>query len=260
MKQIDQKACREYWEKNLDPQNLKDTTQARDLALEWELYNSDEQRFAQSRMPRLPGSRCLELGGGLGTHAIFLAQKGATVYVVDFSRPRLDVLSRLARELGLAERILCFNAAAESLPFPDDFFDLVYTKSVLIHTQLTPALKESRRILKRGGRAIFVEPSRQNPFAVLYRRLFAPKEWASFTRYFDAESAAEVLRVYPGAEVKFFYIFGFLAFIWNFKWPCLPLFKISLALSRLIDRPLLALCPALRKLGWFYVFVGTKND
>ena len=83
MPQIDQHASRQYWNENLDPQNLGGKSAGRDLEREWAFYASDEQRFAESRMPPLNSSRCLELGGGLGTHALWLASKGATVTVVE---------------------------------------------------------------------------------------------------------------------------------------------------------------------------------
>ncbi len=259
MTQIDQNASRRYWNENLDPQNLGEESAARDLDLEWAFYASDEQRFAESRMPPLRGARCLELGGGLGTHALWLASKGAIVTVVDFSPQRLAALMQTAQKHNLHNNIRVAVCAAEALPFAAERFDMVYTKSVLIHTILPVALVESRRILSVGGRAIFLEPLGANPFAALYRKLFAPKEWQSITRYFDAESAAEVEKAFPGAEARPFYFFGFSAFVWQFKWPRIGLFRFSQALTRLIDRPLFTLIPPLRKLAWFWVFVGQKK-
>ena len=251
-----------YWERNLDPRNLGARRgPGRDLSREWAFYDSDEQRFAASRMPPLRGALCLEIGAGLGTHALWLARQGARVAVLDFSAARLGAVMREAGRMGLGERVVAIQAAAEALPFAADRFDLVYTKSVLIHTRLPEALGEARQVLKPGvGRAIFLEPQDRNPFAVLYRRLFAPKEWQGITRYFDERSAAEVARAFPGAETRDFFLFGFLAFVWQFQWPILPLFRWSLIIARLIDRPLLMMAPALGKHAWFRVFVGEKRD
>jgi SAM-dependent methyltransferase len=259
MKEIDQEASREYWDSNLDPKNVGTDVLPRDLDREIEFYSSDEQKFAIENMPKLDGARCLEIGGGLGTHSLWLAQQGAHVVVIDFSINRLRDLQQQARLLGLDDKVQCIRAAAEQLPLPSNAFDLVYTKSVLIHTLLRPALTESWRVLRAGGRAIFVEPRLRNPFVRLYRRFIAPKEWDSIVRYFGDEETAEVSAVFPDLITKDFYLFGFFAFVWNYKWPQLPLFKLSLALFRLIDTPLLKV-PPFKKYAWFNVFVGIKKE
>jgi SAM-dependent methyltransferase len=257
--ELNQDDSRRYWDGNLDPQNLGAGSGLGDLERQWAFYRSDEQRFAESHMPPLEGARCLELGAGLGVHALWLAHNGARVIAVDFSPRRLKALAEEARRHGLAERIHCVAAAAEALPIESGRLDLVYSKAVLIHTRLGEALDEARRVLRDGGHAVFLEPCGGNPFAALYRRVFAPKAWRRITRYFDEESAAEVRRAFPGAERRSFYLLGFLAFVWQFAWPRPGLFRACLALARCLDRPLLALAPSLGRYAWFWVFAGRKT-
>jgi SAM-dependent methyltransferase len=259
MPNLDQKASQRYWDTNLDPQNLQCKSLERDLELEWKFYSSDEQRFATRHMPPLEGKACLELGGGMGTHALWLASKGAVVTVVDFSPQRLIALMKVARKHDLHNNIRVAVCMIEALPFHADQFDLVYTKSVLIHSVLPNALIEARRVLNIGGRAIFIEPLNRNPFAILYRRFFAPAEWQSITRYLDSESISEIKEVFPDIEIRAFYFFGFAAFIWQFKWPNLMLFRCGQTLTRLVDRPLFTLLPSLQNFAWFKVFVGQKD-
>jgi ubiquinone/menaquinone biosynthesis C-methylase UbiE len=52
------------------------------------------------------------------------------------------------------------NARAEALPWPDDFFDLVYSTNVLEHvTDPDQVMRETIRVLKPGGYAQFVFPN-----------------------------------------------------------------------------------------------------
>jgi len=58
---LDQKASRQHWDENLDPQNLQAEAGARDLQTEWEFYTSDEALFAQSHFPPLKNAIALSL-------------------------------------------------------------------------------------------------------------------------------------------------------------------------------------------------------
>ncbi len=59
-----------------------------------------------------------------------------------------------------ADRFRIMQGAAESIPFPDNTFDMVTCQTVLIHVRDIPAvLKEMKRVLKPGGLLAVVEPN-----------------------------------------------------------------------------------------------------
>jgi SAM-dependent methyltransferase len=60
---------------------------------------------------------------------------------------------------------------AEELAFPDGTFDAVCGTGILHHLNLEQAAAEIRRVLKPGGRAVFIEPLGHNPLINLFRRL-----------------------------------------------------------------------------------------
>lgn len=60
---------------------------------------------------------------------------------------------------------------AHAMPFPDGSFDLVIGRAILHHLDLDLALKEIRRGLRIGGKAIFFEPLGANPGAKLLRAI-----------------------------------------------------------------------------------------
>ncbi len=255
---------RAYWDRNLDIQNLGSRTSSARLDLNRELafYFSPEQEYALTRLwgdegPK--GKRILEIGCGLGLFALFLAIQEAEVHVVDISSSRLDFLRKKAFELGLDERIHVHCAPAENLPFADEFFDAVYTKSVLIHTDLPHAAAEAARVLKPGGRGVFVEPLDANPLVNLYRRWFAPKEWKTIAVYFNPERLRMLARPFGSMTVGHFYLIGFLAFFWQFGLKNLTLFRSTLAILHPLDRFLFRLLPPLKRLAWFAVACAVKK-
>ena len=95
----------------------------------------------------------LEIGGGMGTDLAQFATHGAIVTDVDLSAGHLQLAQENFRLRGLTGRFVHHDA--ESLPFDDDTFDLVYSNGVIHHTPNTKrTVAEMLRVLKPGGRAI----------------------------------------------------------------------------------------------------------
>jgi SAM-dependent methyltransferase len=79
----------------------------------------------------------LELGCGSGEYSHLLARRGAEVWSMDISESLI----------GLAKLV-----------------DVVFGIAILHHLDLELASREVKRVLKRGGRAIFKEPVRNSKF------------------------------------------------------------------------------------------------
>jgi 2-polyprenyl-6-hydroxyphenyl methylase/3-demethylubiquinone-9 3-methyltransferase len=97
------------------------------------------------------GLRVLDLkcGGGLTTAC--LAQRGVTVIRVDLSRASLYVASRHGRAHGHPKSVFACGRA-ESLPFADASFNIVWCTDVLEHlSDLPTAIAQIARVLKPGG-------------------------------------------------------------------------------------------------------------
>jgi ubiquinone/menaquinone biosynthesis C-methylase UbiE len=101
---------------------------------------------------RWKGKRVLEIGVGLGADHQQFAAGGALCTGVDLTTRAVEHTRERFRELGLVSDLRV--ADAESLPFPDGAFDLVYSWGVLHHSPDTPkALSEVLRVLRPGGTA-----------------------------------------------------------------------------------------------------------
>ena len=125
-------------------------------------------RYSESRVPRgsyphllgewlldhvyaRPG-RLLDVGSGRGDHLEVFSALGFDAVGVDVS-PR-------ALELSPSFDVRLADLETEALPFPDDDFDFVFSKSVVEHLrEPIPVLAEACRVLRPGGRIAVMTPS-----------------------------------------------------------------------------------------------------
>jgi ubiquinone/menaquinone biosynthesis C-methylase UbiE len=99
------------------------------------------------------GKKVLEIGGGIGTDLAQFACHGAHVTDIDLSQGHLKLAEENFRLRGLRGKFIHHDA--ETLPFSDKAFDLVYSNGVIHHTPNTARLvSEIFRVLRPGGRAI----------------------------------------------------------------------------------------------------------
>jgi ubiquinone/menaquinone biosynthesis C-methylase UbiE len=118
-----------------------------------------------------PYGSALELGCGTGFFLLNLKLAGVLDegHVTDLSPGMVEVAKRNGAHLGfdLEGRV----ADAETLPYPDDSFDLVIGHAVLHHIpDLDQSMREVLRVLKPGGRFVFAgEPTAKGDFVA--RRL-----------------------------------------------------------------------------------------
>jgi ubiquinone/menaquinone biosynthesis C-methylase UbiE len=157
-------------------------------------------RKALGGWPEEPFGDALEIGAGTGYFCLNLLQAGAIerATATDISPGMLATLegnaSRLALEVSTAA------AEAETLPFADESFDLIFGHAVLHHIpDLGQAFSEFARVLRPGGTLTFCgEPSRYGDFlAAIPKRtaLLAAPLWRRAMR-------ADSRRHYPDAEAN----------------------------------------------------------
>jgi len=102
-------------------------------------------------------ARVLDLGCGGGHVSYRAAPLVSQVVACDVTQSMLDAVSATAAERGLAN-IIVRRAPAESLPFDDGEFDFVLCRFTTHHWQdMEAGLREARRVLKRDGRAAFID-------------------------------------------------------------------------------------------------------
>ena len=110
--------------------------------------------------------RVLEVGCGNGLSAAYFAPLVASLVATDLPEEDpeahsigLDRAVDLMATLGLSN-VTVEGASAVDLPFPDESFDAAYSLYVLEHVpDRHRALRETRRVLKPGGRMIATVPA-----------------------------------------------------------------------------------------------------
>jgi len=96
--------------------------------------------------------RVLDLGFGVGRHALLLAQHGFEVYGLDASENGLAFANQWAQQEGLKLQLSTGDMAR--LPYDDGFFDAILTWNVIYHGlsgYIAQTIGEIERCLKPGG-------------------------------------------------------------------------------------------------------------
>ena len=97
----------------------------------------------------------------------------------------------------------------EDLSLNSDSFDIAYGSGILHHLNLNKSLSELKRILKKDGKIIFIEPMATNPIINLYRK-FTPNARSSDEHPFKLSDIEFIKSLFTNVEVKYY---GFLTLV-----------------------------------------------
>jgi ubiquinone/menaquinone biosynthesis C-methylase UbiE len=133
------------------------------------------------------GKTILEYGCGDGENTVVLANRGAKIIALDISAELLEV-ARKRLDANQCCEVELLIGSAHSLPLPDESVDVIFGIAILHHLELDLAAREVWRVLKRGGRAIFEEPTRNSQVVNKLRRIFPQRaEVSPFERPLTSE-------------------------------------------------------------------------
>jgi len=147
-------------------------------------YELQPEIFNFAQFTRFHGKKLLEVGVGAGTDFIQWIRAGAECYGVDLTPESIEHVQRRLHLYGLECKDLRV-ADAESLPYVDNFFDIVYSFGVIHHSPNTiKALEEIIRVLKPGGKAKIMIYNRHSLMAYFFwirHALLKFKPWKSIS-------------------------------------------------------------------------------
>jgi len=122
------------------------------------------KRFTIEASAVRPGHRVLDIAGGTGDLAAKFARlvgSNGQVILADINSSMLQVGRDKLTDSGVVGNIAYVQANAESLPFPDNYFDCITIAFGLRNvTHKDKALASMLRILKPGGRLLILEFSK----------------------------------------------------------------------------------------------------
>lgn len=117
------------------------------------------------------GQTVLDYGCGSGDNSVLIADHGAKVIGVDISPDLIELAEKRLAIHGLNENAEFRVGSAHELPLKDESVDVVFGMAILHHLDLQLASAEVFRVLKKGGRAVFLEPVRNSKFIRFVRGL-----------------------------------------------------------------------------------------
>jgi ubiquinone/menaquinone biosynthesis C-methylase UbiE len=121
----------------------------------------------------LRGLRVLNVGCGTGGFNVAAERAGARTWGIDASAAAIRICE-MRRAQGAGGRYAV--ASAESLPFPDGAFDVVYCLSTLEHVaDVEAAVSEMVRVLCPEGVVMLYAPNRWAPYENHYKILWPPR-------------------------------------------------------------------------------------
>jgi len=133
------------------------------------------------------GEALIDVGCGIGEFTVRLKDRFHTLVGVDISQPEIEFAKK---RIGNPSHVFLHCGKLESFHFPDEHFDVCLCLDVLEHVSDLPGLlKETHRILKRGGNIIVTVPNwydiivskvlRLNP---LHINTFTPWRWKAILK------------------------------------------------------------------------------
>jgi ubiquinone/menaquinone biosynthesis C-methylase UbiE len=211
----------------------------------FDLYGKRVSEEARSR-------RVLEYGCGTGSLAFGLTAVAEQVIGIDISDVAIEQACRAAGVHGLKNAIFMVNNA-EAMQLPDEHVDVVVGSGIVHHLDIPKSMSEVRRVLKKGGIAIFAEPMAHNPVLKWYRHR-TPELRSADERPLTVDDLRGMARGFSATKLTYF---GLVA-------PILGLFstdpKCDSLITRLtwwLDRVLCGV-PGLNRYAW-YCLIELKN-
>jgi len=96
-------------------------------------------------------------GGGKTVNTLAKIATAGKIYGIDYSEVSVAVATNTNKRFIDAGQVKILHASVESLPFPDNLFDLATAvESYYFWPDLIDNLKEVRRVLKYGGSLILI--------------------------------------------------------------------------------------------------------
>ena len=161
-----------------------------------------QNRYARELHPAVfPGCRWLDIGAGARLHGGWLRPRQEELGARAGFLCGCDLVAEhLAAHPHLDGRVV---AHGTGLPFPDNCFDVVTANMVLEHlAEPGRVLAEVARVLRPGGRFVFVTPNRNHPL-VWSASTLVPASWRRLlARWMEGRALEHVFPTYYRANTR----------------------------------------------------------
>lgn len=151
----------------------------------------------------LVNKEVLEIGARYGKISSLFALLGAKVTGVDINNECLITAEAEAVKHGVSDRVKFLAYDGNLDIFPDESFDIIFTKSVLVLVpELEAFLGRLNGKLKPNGKVIFIENGYGNVF-IQFLRKFRHRKWSVSTANFFKPADMKLLqKTFKVIEIK----------------------------------------------------------
>ena len=214
------------------------------------IFNSNEDFFAYLKLNAI-NSYVLDYGCGIGDSINKVIKfnpkkiSGIDISDVSLQKAKIKIGSNTNVELSVDN--------CEKTKFRDNTFDIIYGTGILHHLNFKLCLDEIKRILKPGGKFLFIEPLGTNPLINLYRK-FTPKSRSIDEHPLINDDFNLIKTKFVKLQIKYY---GFLTLIF------FPLYRSPkdskvFNILKNIDQFLFKI-NIFRKLAWSVLIIAEKN-
>jgi SAM-dependent methyltransferase len=243
----------------LPQQPMQDKRKARESQFHDEAFRNDDSRRQESKFYAVvkaswkgyetvlaadcQGRTVLEYGCGPGSYAFFLGQRGGSVTGIDLSQMAIErARKRLLSQAGAPQ--FCVMDA-ERLGFKDASFDMICGRAILHHLDLAASLPEITRVLRPGGRAVFLEPLGHNPAINWYRNRTPGARTVDEHPLLMHEIKA-IQGCFAESRLVYFHCLSLM----TVPFRKLPAYKLLLRFFDVLDQVMFTVIPPTRRLAW----------
>lgn len=209
-------------------------------------------RYESLRQAYAVDADVLEYGCAKGEVSIGLAPIARSVSGIDISQVAIDQAAEKADQKGLSNTNFAVMDA-EAMDFDDEHFDLIFGSGILHHLNIEKSYAELHRVLKPGGRVVFIEPLGHNPVLNFYR-MMTPKARTEDEHPLRKADIKKFNDVFDGTHTQHYGLttLGMTPFRNG------PLANPLLRVTSLMDQAIFAI-PYTKWWAWFCVMEGRKG-
>ena len=238
-----------YYSKNI-------TSSTSDYDLESESFFRKANVKFKEKIGIIKNKKVLDIGCGIGLLSFYLAKRGANVIGIDLSKNIIDFCKTEAKKKEIEIDFREMNAQVPD--FEDESFDIIVGSRVVHHIpNIELFFKECKRLLKKKGYIVFIEPLKKNMIVELNRKIFAPQKRTEHEHPLYISDILLAKSIFGNIEHKEYFLLSPLAMFFRDFVKNATLFKALYKFLNIIEAPLTRI-KFLKQYCWQTVFKSIK--
>ena len=200
--------------------------------------------------------KILDIGCGTGSISFYLAKKGANITGIDLSTNLIEYCRKEAKRRKLNIQFKEMNAQIPD--FEDNSFDIIVGSRVVHHIpEIEVFFKECKRLLKKRGFIVFIEPLKKNIIVELNRKIFAPNRRTIHEHPLFISDVLLAKSIFGNIEHYEYFLLSPLAMFFKDFLKINSIFRVLYKVLNKIESPLIKL-KSLKPYCWQTVFKSIK--